>query len=150
METPLSPADIAPRILFLRGQKVMLDLDLAAIYQRLGLQDQFLALTRSLLENKEMPPQVYVGLAQLFAQSRNVDLMATALEQYVAHVPADPQGWVDLAAVQLVQHKHTDAMRSLQQAIKAGGDAIRATLQGDPRFDPVRGTKAYRAIVGGP
>jgi hypothetical protein len=100
------------------------------------------------LENKDMPPPVYIRLAQLFAEEKKLDLLGTALELYVGKVPADVKAWLDLAAVQVVLQKPQDSLRSLQQAVRVGGDATRQTIKEDARFAPLRGAPAFRVLVG--
>jgi tetratricopeptide (TPR) repeat protein len=123
-------------------------IELADVYRKLGMQEPFLALTRSVLENKDMPPPVYIRLAQLFAEEKKLDLLGTALELYVGKVPADVKAWLDLAAVQVVLQKPQDSLRSLQQAVRVGGDATRQTIKEDARFAPLRGAPAFRVLVG--
>jgi tetratricopeptide (TPR) repeat protein len=123
-------------------------LDLADVYRKMGLQEPFMALTRSLLDNPEMPPPVFLRLAQLYIEEKKFDLVVRALEGYVARVPADMKGWLDLTAVQAALQKTDDALRSAQQAVRVGGEAARNVLREDKRFDLLRSLPAFRALAG--
>ncbi len=123
--------------------------ELADIYRKSGLQEPFLALTRSMLENKDMTPQVYLRLAQMYAEERRPDLLAEALERYLGRVPADARAWLDLAVVRLSLQKPNEAFAALQQAVRVGGEEALALIREDRRLDALRNLPAFRQLLGG-
>lgn len=122
-------------------------LELADIYRKLGLSEQFQQLIRNLLVQKGLPAQMYLRIAQMAAEDRKPDIMETALQQYTESVPADMRGWIDLAGIQFVVNKQDAAFASLRQAVKVGKEAAIAVLRDDPRFQQVRTLPAFQQLL---
>jgi hypothetical protein len=122
-------------------------IELAEIYRKLGLADQFQQLARSLLSQKGLPPQMCLKIAQMAAEDRKPDLMEAALLQYTETVPADMRGWIDLAGIQFVLNKQETAFVSLRQAVKIGKESAITILREDPRFQAVRTLPAFQQLL---
>lgn len=122
-------------------------LELARLYRRLNMEDQFVGLTMQVLHDENMPPAFYLEIARLYAESRRADLLAVALQRYVSREPRQPNAWLDLAAVQLVLRQTSSALESLRQAVQVGGEGIREQIRADRRFEPLHGNPEFQALV---
>ncbi|MBU1693762.1 MAG: DUF2723 domain-containing protein [Verrucomicrobia bacterium] len=122
-------------------------LELAQLYRRLNMEQQFAGLTMQLLNDSSLPPEFYLEIAKLYAEARRADLLAVALQRYVSRDPSKPTVWMDLAAVQLALQQTGPALESLRQAIAAGGEPVRDAVRKDRRFDSVRNNAEFRSLV---
>ena len=61
--------------------------------------------------------------------------------------PKNPQGWANLAGLQLVLNKRGEMWVSLNKCIEVGGEPARDMLRKDKRFTPVRNTKEFQKLV---
>ncbi len=122
-------------------------LELADLYRKLGMSEQFQQLSRSLIAQKSMPPQMFMRLAQMAAEDRKPELMEQALQAYTEVVPADMRGWIDLAAIQFALGRIDNGFTSLRQGVKVGGDTALTALREDPRFQPVRHLPAFQQLL---
>ncbi|MDD4737193.1 MAG: DUF2723 domain-containing protein, partial [Kiritimatiellae bacterium] len=86
--------------------------ELADIYRQLNLMPQFEQLTRSIMTQPDLPPQITLQLAQLFAAAGRLDLLEEALTSYLAREPKNVQAWIDLGAVQTAMNKQAKALNS--------------------------------------
>ena len=80
------------------------------------------------------PPEAYLNMAHIYHQAKNLAGMQKALDVYLRKKPSDWKAWFDMASLQLGLSKKDDAIRSLEQAIRLGGDQAIAVLQKDGRF----------------
>ena len=80
-------------------------------------------------------------------QGRRLAVVELALKKYTALAPNDPQGWTNLAALQLALNKRGEMWESLQKAIDHGGEPARGMIRKDKRFAPVRNTKEFQQLV---
>jgi len=133
----------------IRGNNIEFNdaMQLIAIYLQMNQARQADALAKHLLNSDTLQPQMALQLAQQMAQGRRLAVVETALKKYTALAPNDPQGWTNLAALQLALKKHGEMWVSLQKAIDHGGDPARAMIRKDKRFAPVRNTQEYRKLV---
>ena len=121
-------------------------LELAQLYRRLGLEQQFIGLTMQILNDGSIPPAFYLEIAKLYSEARRADLLAMALKRYLDREPSHASVWLDLAAVQLAINQAPQGYESLRQALAVGGNAVRDAVRGDNRFDKVRETPEFKAI----
>jgi len=122
-------------------------LELAQLYRRLNLDQQFVGLTMQLLNDGSVPPAFYLEIARIFAEARRADLLAVALQRYVARDPSQPAVWMDLAAVQLALQQTDPCLESIRQAITVGGDAARDAIRKDQRFNGLRANAQFQQLV---
>lgn len=122
-------------------------LELAELYFRLRLEGQFQGLTMNILNDTNLPPNYYLAVAKLYADARRADLLAYALQRYLAREPGNPRVWVDLAAVQTALQQKDRAIESLRRAIELGGNPLRDQVRQDKRFDPLRNEPQFKALV---
>ena len=122
-------------------------MELADLYRKLNLEGQFQGLTMSILNDTNIPPNAYLAVAKMYADAKRMDLLATALEKYLAREPANPKVWIDLAAIQAAMQKSNECVQSLKRAIELGGEPVRDVIRKDPRFNPVRENREFKALV---
>ncbi len=122
-------------------------MELNMIYLNLGMVAQADALSMQMLKSGTLDPQMTLQLAQFMAQNQRFAVVEQALKQYTSAQPGDPQGWANLAALQLVLNKRGEMWVSLGKAVEAGGEPARNMLRKDRRFDPVRNTREFQQLV---
>ncbi len=122
-------------------------MELASVYQRLGMEGQFQGLTRGLVESPSLPPEACLAVARYFESGKRWDLQIYALQKYLTREPTAFKSWIDLAYTQLILNKPQDAFTSLRKAVEAGGEVARGLLRNDPRFAPLRDTPPFKALV---
>jgi tetratricopeptide (TPR) repeat protein len=83
------------------------------------------------------PVEAYIDIARLYAQSGQLDKMGRTLEQYLRIQPNDWKAWLDLASIQIGMKQTNDASRSLEQALRCGGQQAMTIVNQDPRFRPI-------------
>jgi tetratricopeptide (TPR) repeat protein len=120
---------------------------LLTIYLQLNRPQQAEALAKDLLASDAIQPQMIMQIAQHMAQARLYATVELALKRYTTIAPKDPQGWVNLAALQLVLNKHGEMWATLGKSVEIGGEATRNTLRQDKRFDPIRNTPQFKKLV---
>jgi tetratricopeptide (TPR) repeat protein len=122
-------------------------LELAGIYRQLGQDGAFLNLANSIINNPNMPPDIYRKLAAMLAESRKMPEAIKALQLYLDKVPADMKGWIDMAAYRLTGGKADECVQSMIQAIKVGGEEAKFALRQDARFTPIRNTPLFQSLT---
>jgi tetratricopeptide (TPR) repeat protein len=122
-------------------------MELADLYRKLNMEGQFQGLTMNILNDTNIPPDAYLAVAKMYADSKRADLLAVALEKYLAREPSNPKVWIDLAAIQVMTQKPNECMQSLRRAIELGGEPVRDVVRKDTRFNPIRETPEFKSIV---
>jgi tetratricopeptide (TPR) repeat protein len=122
-------------------------MELADLYRKLNMDGPFQGLTMNILNDTNIPANVYLAIAKMYADSKRPELLATALQRYLARDPSNARIWVDLAAVQAVMQQNGPAMDSLRKAVEVGGEAARDVVRKDRRFDPIRETQAFKELI---
>ena len=86
----------------------------------------------------------------------NVPKLEIALERLVTVMPANPDAWFDLAAMQAMIGKSTGALRSLEQALTLSTKRreqdpkardLRMEVMRDPRFNVLRQMPEFQKLV---
>jgi tetratricopeptide (TPR) repeat protein len=122
-------------------------MQLISIYFQMNQAQRADALAKHLLSGNTLQPQMIMQLAQHMAQARRFPVVEQALKKYTTVKPKDPQGWINLAALQLVLNKRGEMWVSLDKSIEAGGEPVRSVLRKDKRFDPVRNTPEFQKLA---
>ncbi|HPF98601.1 MAG TPA: DUF2723 domain-containing protein [Kiritimatiellia bacterium] len=122
-------------------------LELADLYRKLAMDGPFQGLTTSILNDTNVPANVYLAVAKLFADAKRGDLLINALQRYLAREPANPRVWIDLAAIQAGMQKPDDAIQSISRAVEIGGEPARDMVRKDRRFDGLRDNPRFKALV---
>ncbi|MBN1268806.1 MAG: DUF2723 domain-containing protein [Kiritimatiellae bacterium] len=121
--------------------------ELADLYLKLNLVPHFEQLTRRIVDDENLPPELLLRVGQMYANAHRYDLLVVALQKYVKREPANPRIWIDLAAAQIQIQQTNEAMASLKQAIALGGEPVRDIARNDRRFDAVRQNPQFAALV---
>ncbi|OGV84753.1 MAG: hypothetical protein A2340_04340 [Lentisphaerae bacterium RIFOXYB12_FULL_60_10] len=93
----------------------------------------------------DAPHEIFIDMARIYAKAQRYDRMAVALKQYLRRVPTDWKAWMDLSAIQLASQQTAEASRSLEQAIRCGGQEAMNVIYSDGRFAPIRDAAASRS-----
>lgn len=129
------------------GADINTALELAEIYRSMNIMALFENLTQNIIRQENLPPAIILQVAELYAKAQRGDLLASALERYLQKEPSNPRVWFDLAGVQAQLQRSNDAIRALRKALELGGEAIRDMARKDRRFDPIRETPEFKALI---
>jgi len=121
--------------------------ELAELYQRLGRKYQFEQLTMQILNDTNMPPNIYLQVGQLFANAKRYDMLQRAFVRYLQREPNNAKIWVELAALQSAMNQKREALISLRKAIELGGEPVRDIARRDDRFKPLREEAEFKKLV---
>ncbi len=122
--------------------------ELAALYRRAGKEQPFQDLAQQILNNTNIPPQAYLKVAELSANTPpQLALMIKAFQRYLQSEPADPRIWLELACVQVAAGQHDSALQSLRQAITIGGEPLKDAARKDQRLDTIRHSNAFQQLT---
>lgn len=130
-----------------QGANVEQALELADIYRRMNLNQLFESLTMNVIRQDNLPTEVILRVANMYAQMNRADLLATALERFLQKDPNNARVWLDYAGTQAIMQKVKESMQSLRRAIELGGEPIRDIVRKDPRFNAVRESPEFKALV---
>ncbi|MDR0993474.1 MAG: DUF2723 domain-containing protein [Verrucomicrobiota bacterium] len=120
--------------------------DLINIYRATGMHSAYLQLAARLLEEPNIPPQVILSLAGLFAQEQRIDGLVYALEQYIQREQGNLDVWLDLAAAYAYLRRDAEAVAAARSAIQLGGVSARQAILQDPRFQPLSTNRDFMAL----
>jgi tetratricopeptide (TPR) repeat protein len=122
-------------------------LELITLYIATGNKQRADRLALHLLQTEGIPPQKVMEIAQLMARHQRLGVVEKALVKYTQIQPGDPGGWTQLAALQLVLNKRGEMWISMRKAIEIGGEPMRNIIRGDSRFNTIRNTAEYKALI---
>jgi len=123
------------------------ELSLILLYLQSGRKKHAEKYALHLLSSKKIYPKQAFLIAQLMAQGHSYAVVEVALKKYIQLVPKDPQGWVNLAGIQVFLKKKNEVFFSLDQAIRLGGEPVRDQLRKNKQFDPIRNTPEFKKRV---
>jgi len=124
--------------------------ELLQIYRATRATDRYRRLAKTLAENPRVPKAYIVPLAQMLATDGQVDLLATALENYAAKEPDNANVWYDLAAARAILGQPDVAVNAAQHAIDLGGQPMKEMISRDTRFESVKNYPAFRRLLAAP
>jgi tetratricopeptide (TPR) repeat protein len=130
-----------------KGADIKVALELADIYRRMNLGQLFQNLAMNIINQQNLPPEITLQVAQMFAEAKRLDLLSIALERYLERKPADARRWIDLAAVQANLTRTNECIQSLRKAVQIGGEPARDIVRKDRRFDAVRDVPEFSTLV---
>jgi predicted Zn-dependent protease len=122
-------------------------LELAEIYKRMGLQQLFDGLCNNIVNQGGLPPGIILRVAQMYADAKRFDMLASMLEKYVQRDPGNVKVWVDLAAVYANTQKNGEALQAIRKAIELGGNPTRDIIRNDARFNPLRALPEFNSLI---
>jgi thioredoxin-like negative regulator of GroEL len=91
--------------------------DLASSYFSAGQSNEAVDTLEVLLTNTSTKPEVFLSLVDGYRQLGRVDKVESALARYTAAEPTRPEGWYDLAAVQIASGRRDSGTEALMKAI---------------------------------
>ncbi|MDO9540707.1 MAG: DUF2723 domain-containing protein [Kiritimatiellia bacterium] len=124
-------------------------LELTALYLRANRDQQFADLSRQVLGNTNLPPQICLKIAEIAmsVQPQRLGMVAEAYQHYLARERSDPRVWHELGCVQIAIGQPSNAIHSLQQAVAIGGEPIKDVLRKDQRLEPLRASEAIQKLL---
>ncbi len=122
-------------------------MELISVYFNMGQVRQADALAAQMLRGQDLSPQAIMQIAQIMAQTQRYPIVEQALKKYTADQSNDPNGWINLAGLQLILNKRSEMLTSLKKAIEVGGEPVRNRLRTDQRFAAVRNTPEFKKLV---
>lgn len=125
-------------------------MELCSAYLSMGQIRKADMLMIQLADADGISPEEIMQIVQLAIPKQRHGVIEKCLEKYTVLRPNDPNGWVNLAALQLTLNKRGEMWVSLQKAIDIGGASTRNVLLQDKRFDPVRNTEPFQKMLPAP
>lgn len=115
-------------------------LNCAKLYQKINRTDEMNRALDLCTNNfpSNAPPEAYIEIARLFAQTSQMEKMGGILEKYLKVQPGDWKAWLDLAAIQVGIKKTSEAAKSLENATRSGGSLAVQAINQDSRFNNIR------------
>lgn len=121
--------------------------ELLTIQFKVGRGRSAQLLAKKVIDGGQLKPEMYMSMAKIMADYKQYTLVEESLKKYTAAQPKDPNGWTNLAGLQLVRNKHSEMWISLKKAIEVGGEPTRNNLRKDKRFNSIRSTKEFQQLV---
>ena len=104
----------------------------------------------------DAPPDVLRGVAQYFAQTAQLSKIEPILKKLTAEEPYVPEGWYNLAQLEVVLGNKDEAIKDLEtsvelsdQRLKTNPSArdIRGMARADAGFNPIRESPEFQKLV---
>jgi tetratricopeptide (TPR) repeat protein len=122
-------------------------MELCSIYLSMGQVRKADMLMIRLVDDDATSPEAIMQIAQLAIPKQRYNVLEKCLEKYIVLRPNDPNGWINLAALQMAMNKRGEMWVSLQKAIDIGGASTQNVLLQDPRFNPIRNTEQFKKML---
>lgn len=122
-------------------------MQLLNIYFQLNQMNQAEMIAKMVLSSADIQPHMIQQIAQMMAQKGRYGIVELALRRYTALQPKNPEGWIQLGALQLATNKRGEMWVSLKRAVKLGGEPTRNVIRKDARFNPIRNTPEYKVLI---
>lgn len=129
------------------SSNIDLELELAAIYQRQGMDTEFEGLVQSLISGTNLPPQACSTLATLSRGSGQENLHMAVLQYWLRNDENDFTVWVELAFAVLAQNRQKEALGAFKHAIELGGSNALLSFRFDPRLEPLRNSPEFQSLI---
>ncbi len=139
--------DIEQQIKSSGGSDINVAMELAGLYQRLNMDQQFQGLTKNILSASNLTPNVCQAVLQLYGNARRWDLLENGLHRFLELDPNNFRARIDCGFVQLMQNKTTNGLASIKKAIEIGGEQARAVLRDDQRFMQLRQNPEFQNMI---
>lgn len=112
---------------------------LGAMFQKAGkIQEMDKALEYCLARFPENTnPEAYIAGVRLYAMSNRPDKMRVWLAEYLKRRPLDWRAWFDMTTIEMGLGRTNDALKSLEQAFRAGGEEALSVAAQNPNFAPL-------------
>jgi hypothetical protein len=122
--------------------------ELLSLYHRGGREPQFVELAKHVINNAQIPTQAILEIFKIASIPQpRFPLMAECLVKYLEREKADPNAWLELGAVYVAMNQTSQAIYSLQQAVRYGGEPIKEKLRSDQRLQPLWNNEQFRRMA---
>jgi tetratricopeptide (TPR) repeat protein len=128
----------------------------AGYYMQHGQTNNAYQLLDPLVSRPDVTPDALRGVAEFYAQVGNFQKLETVLQKLTSLQPDMPEGWYDLARLEVLLGKRDDALKDLQTSINLSDERlktnskavdIRKAASAEPGFGPLRGSPDFQKIV---
>ncbi|MCL5098620.1 MAG: DUF2723 domain-containing protein [Candidatus Omnitrophica bacterium] len=134
-----------------------LALHLVSAYLQRQEVNRALPILNQLIAAPNVDSTTLLSAAQAYAQLGNVAKLEETLLKLVKLVPLNPEAWYDLAALQAVQGKNEESIKSLSKSIQLSNQRLKqqpnaknllAIAAEDGRFQALRQMPEYKKLTG--
>jgi tetratricopeptide (TPR) repeat protein len=122
-------------------------LELATLYQRFGMEAQFMGLAKSMTSVSNLPPDVCFNIAQLYRNGGHMEEATDALKKCLVAAPGNWQAELEMATVEVAMNRSAEAMSSLRLAIRHGGEQARNAIMSEPHLAPLRAVPEFQTLM---
>jgi tetratricopeptide (TPR) repeat protein len=122
-------------------------IELIKIYRKMNSFQQFEALFKQVVAQKQLPPELYLMLAKEAHKAKRLNLVERAYTFYTRVNTQNPEVWLNLGAVQLARGKTDKAVESLKKSVKLAGKSARDAIAKDPRFAKLQGHPEIKKLL---
>lgn len=120
---------------------------LGDVYLQRGNREAFKRLMLHVLDNTNVPPQAYLGVAKQSLESGIHDILIQACKKYLERDPSNQDVWTNLAAAHHLTGNNKEAINTIRQSIELHGQAMREILRNDKRFAGLRHNDEFRQLL---
>ena len=124
--------------------------ELASIYYGVAQPRRGDALMLHLLNAKGVTPEMTMQIADFMAKKQRLTVVEQALKKYTELLPEDATGWIQLAALQLMQNQRTKMWKSIDHALAVDAAKARQIIRNDAHFNAIRNTQQYKKRIPDP
>lgn len=121
--------------------------ELMAIYRNMNMHQRMDGLAEQILNEKNLPPQLMLQIAQIYAEGKRFDRMGAILQRYLQKNPTDAAARVNLAKCFLAMQNLPACLGELRTAVQQGGEPVRNMIRGDQSFSQISGHPEFQKIV---
>jgi tetratricopeptide (TPR) repeat protein len=122
-------------------------LELAQLYQRFGMEAQFMGLAKSVVSVSNLPPDICFTMAQLYRNGGHMEEAIDILKRGLVAAPGNWQAELEMATIEIAMNKTSEAMASLRQAIRHGGEQARNAIMNEPHLAPLRAVPEFQTLM---
>jgi tetratricopeptide (TPR) repeat protein len=130
-----------------KGANITAIMELLTVYGKLNQGNEFSGLAMNMLNATNLPPAVYLQLAQVCGNARQPNIALEAVKRYLAHDARNSAVWIEQGLLQFTIGQNNEGMASLRKAVEVGGEAARNALRNDARFEPLRNQPAFQSLI---
>ena len=131
-------------------------LDLAHSYLSSGQTNRAFELLDQIVANKDVNASALRNVAQIFAQQQNFGKLETVLSRITEVTPDSPEAWYDLAALESVLVKKSEAITDLKQALDLSSQRLKsnpsahdlaAQVVNDGHFNSLKNDPEFQSLL---
>jgi len=129
---------------------------LVQAYRQSKENDKAVALLDQVVAQPDVSSQFLLFAAQQYNELVRLSQVASTLQKLVTRMPDNPEAWYDLAGVQIILNRRTEALESMRKALQYSSQRLAkdpaaanlyVNLTNDPRFASLLQTPEFQALV---